>query len=114
MRAVALAVVPAVAGKPLRFVSRSFSQFTLSPLSRSLEQATPSPRGACWPKDWKKTKFDVIFSSGIINFLLLVFFLAASGLGRNLQNIRVYYMLNHRIRFIYYQVTTPVFAIYFA
>ena len=30
----------AVAGKSLRFFSRSFSQFTLSPLSRSLEQAS--------------------------------------------------------------------------
>ena len=35
---------------------------------------------------------------------LLVFFLAPAGLGkiqRNSQNIRTYYMLNHRIRCIY-------------
>ena len=67
---------------------------------------------------WKKTNFDVIFSSGIINLLFdgltyntrghfahsSYFILAPSGLGkilRNSQNIRTYYMSNHRIRCMY-------------
>ena len=40
-------------------------------------------------------------SGHIIRSSLLVFFLAPTGLGkilRNSQNIRAYYMLNHRIR----------------
>ena len=39
-----------------------------------------------------------------IRYHTLVFFLARSGLGkilRNLQNVRAYYMLNHRIRCVY-------------
>ena len=53
----------------------------------------------------EKTNFDVIFSSGIINLLFdgLTYntcgiLLIARKILRNSQNIRAYYMLNHRIR----------------
>ena len=74
----------------------------------------------------EKPNFEVIFSSGIINLLFdgltyntcgnfahcSYFFRAPLGLGkilRNSQNIRAYYMLNHRIRCIS-SASRPLFS----
>ena len=71
----------------------------------------------------KQTEIGQLNDEDIDNFItaqfyycsLLAFFLAPAGLGkilRNSQNIRAYYMLNHRIRCTYYFAIAPFYHIW--